>query len=304
LSHDERRALIDRFHPTISIARQAQLFDISRASVYYRSVVSEKDKRIMAAIDRIYTDCPFYGSRRIQWALADDYGIRSCREHIQRLMRLMGIEAIYPRTKGHLSLPDPQHRVYPYLLRDLAIDHPNQVWGSDITYVKLETGWCYLIAILDWFSRYVVSWNLSASLELSFCIEALSAGLTQTTPEIFNTDQGSHFTSNEFVGMLKERDIRISMDGRGRCLDNIFTERLWRTVKYENVYLQSYHDIGEAREGLTRYFQFYNTKRRHQSLHNQTPAAVYFKGRSQLSPLLLEHKSSTASLSKLSTITV
>lgn len=300
MSHEERVARIERNHPTISLARQAELIEISRASLYYAPIVSQDDERIMAAIDWVYTDYPFYGSRRILWALADDHAIHVCREHVQRLMRLMGLEAVYPKKRIQTSVSEPSHTKYPYLLHDARIVRPNQVWGTDITYIKLETGWCYLVAILDWFSRYVVSWRLSPTLALPFCIEALHAAISTATPEIFNSDQGSHFTSHEFTGILIANGIQISMDGRGRCMDNIFTERLWRTVKYEDVYLQSYHDLAAAHQGLTNYFQFYNTKRRHQSLDNQTPAHIYLKGRQQS----LQHKVTTLSLSTLSTITV
>jgi len=301
LTHEERVSRIERGHPDISLARQCQLLDISRASLYYTPVVSETDQQTMAAIDRIYTEHPFYGSRRIRWTLADDYDMPIARERVQRLMRLMGLEAIYPRKRFSTSKSDDAHQTYPYLLNGLAIVRPNQVWGTDITYIKLETGWCYLVAMLDWFSRYVVSWRLSSTLELPFCIAALTEALTTATPEIFNSDQGSHFTSHEFTGILLEHGIRISMDGRGRCMDNIFTERLWRTIKYENVYLNSYRTVSDAEHGLASYFDFYNNKRRHQSLGYQTPTSVYFKGRQQS---LLQYKNDTVSLSKLSTITV
>lgn len=230
----------------------------------------------MEYIDNIFTDYPFYGSRRIRYELNQTYGIRIARDHVRRLLRVMGIETIYPRAKPNTSLPHPAHRKYPYLLKGLPIIRPNHVWGTDITYVKLETGWCYLIAFIDWYSRYVISWELSDTLEIDFCLVALDLALNTATPEISNTDQGSHFTSEQFLKPLQEKNVRISMDGRGRCLDNIFTERLWRSVKYENIFLKSYRTSSEAKSGLTDYFRFYNTKRPHQSLDYQTPATIYF----------------------------
>lgn len=229
----------------------------------------------MGLIDKIYTDYPFYGSRRIRYELREAYETAIARDHVRRLLRIMGIEAIYPKAKPNTSLPDQAHRKYPYLLKGLRIIRSNQVWGTDITYIKLEHGWCYLIVFMDWFSRYVVSWELSPTLEIAFCITALERALKISVPEISNSDQGSHFTSEQFLQPLLNKQVRISMDGRGRCMDNIFTERLWRTVKYENVYLKSYHDIGEARAGLSGYFQFYNAKRPHQSLDNRTPQQIY-----------------------------
>lgn len=230
----------------------------------------------MGLIDKIYTDYPFYGSRRIRHELDQTYQILVARDHVRRLFHIMGIEAIYPKSKPNTSQPNEQHRKYPYLLKALPIIRPNQVWGTDITYVKLETGWCYLIAFIDWFSRYVISWELSPTLEIPFCLSALGRALKIATPEISNSDQGSHFTSEQFIQPLLDRNVRVSMDGRGRCMDNIFTERLWRTVKYENVYLKSYRTVGEANTGLAEYFQFYNTKRPHQALNYRTPATTYF----------------------------
>ena len=269
-------ALIDRDQPKISIVRQADLLDISRSSIYYVPKVNEEDIRIMNHIDEIYTDRPFFGSRSIKWALEDDYGIFICRDRVRRLMRMVGIEAIYPKKKHNTSVPDESHKKYPYLLKDMKIIRPNHVWGTDITYVRLEEGWAYLAAILDWFSRFVVAWTLSPTLEAAFCIETLENALLIDIPYIHNSDQGVQYTSEDYTNILKDHEIKISMDGRGRCFDNIFTERLWRTVKYENVYLHSYGDIDEARTGLTEYFTFYNTRRRHQSLNLRTPADVYF----------------------------
>lgn len=269
--------MIEKENSEISVRKQTELLNISRSSIYYQPTVNEEDIVIMNAIDKIYTGYPFYGSRRIRFALKDNYGIVICREHVQRLMRIMGLEAIYPKKKGYLSQSDNQHKVYPYLLKGFKIKKANQVWGTDITYVRLEKGWAYLTAILDWFSRYVISWMLSQNLEADFCLETLRKALKTNTPKIFNSDQDSRFTSQEFTNILLEKKIQISMDGRGRCLDNIFTERLWRTVKQENIYLNSYRDIAEAEKGLKQYFDFYNNIRRHQSLDYQTPKQIYSK---------------------------
>ena len=227
-------------------------------------------------IDEIYTDYPFYGSRRMKNELFDRNQIRVCREHIQRLMREMGIEAIYPKKARNTSISNDLHKKYPYLLKGVTASHPNHIWGTDITYIRLETGWAYLNALIDWYSRYVVSWKLSLSMEVELCTATLSAGLLAAKPEIHNSDQGSQLTSMDYIKILQENEIKISMDGRGRCMDNIFTERLWRTVKYEDIYIRSYRDIEEAKKGLDSYFLFYNNKRRHQSLDNKTPAEAYF----------------------------
>lgn len=230
----------------------------------------------MDCIDRIYTAHPFYGSRRIRRALEDE-GIDICRDHVRRLMRRMGIEAIYPKKKGHTSDLDTAHPVYPYLLRHVSAAYPNHVWGTDITYVRLESGFCYLVALLDWYARYVVAWTLSPHLEMDFCIANLERAFHTAVPAIHNSDQGSHFTSPRYTDLLAQKNVQISMDGRGRCMDNVFTERLWRTVKYEDVYLKSYQNLAEAQRGLTAYFRFYNTERRHQALGYRTPAEIYFK---------------------------
>jgi len=229
----------------------------------------------MNSIDKIYTSRPFYGSRRIRNDLKDYYDIRICREHVQRLMRLMGIEAIYPKKKFNLSQNRTLHKIYSYLLKDYQITEPNQVWGTDITYIRLEKGWAYLTAILDWHSRYVVAWEISETMESDFCIANLQRALEIALPEIHNSDQGVQFTDKKYTEILESKKIQISMDGRGRCMDNIFTERLWRTVKYENVFLKSYRDAIDARAGLKDYFKFYNTERRHMSLDNQTPEFIY-----------------------------
>lgn len=274
MSLKERKALIVPDHRDISISRQTDLLDISRASLYYRAKENREDKKLMDMIDAIYTDYPFYGSRRMRFELQDRYGAALCREHAQRLMRIIGIEAIYPKPRT--STAHPEHKKYPYLLKNLAITHPNHVWGVDITYIRLEEGWAYLVALIDWFSRYVLAWELSLSMETDFCAVALNRALTDAVPTIHNSDQGVQFTDRAYIAILEASGVAISMDGRGRCMDNIFTERLWRTVKRENVYLKSYRNIGEARDGLAAYFFFYNSKRRHQSLDYQTPESVYF----------------------------
>lgn len=264
-------------HPDVSVSRQTELLDISRSGYYYRPVIDEEDVCIMACMDRVFTEYPFYGSRRMKKELEEKpYEIFICREHVQHLMRVMGLEAIYPKQRG-LSNPAPEHKKYPYLLSNIEIVRPNQVWGTDITYVKLAHGFCYLIALLDWFSRYVITWQLSETLELPFCLENLEQALQINKPEIHNSDQGSHFTSNQYTDILTRNNIHISMDGRGRCMDNIFTERLWRSVKYENIYIYSYQNIHEANIGLQKYFEFYNNHRKHQSLAYQTPSQIYFR---------------------------
>lgn len=293
--------MIDRSHPDISVSRQAELFGISKASLYYQPRRDPEEIHITRAIDEVYTRRPFYGSRRMKDALQDDHAIHIGRHRTRRLMRLMGLEAIYPKKRPKTSESEPSHKKYPYLLRNLAITHPNHVWGTDITYLRLEDGWAYLVAILNWYSRYVVAWNVSLTLESDFCIAALNAALKENIPEIFNSDQGTQFTDNDFTKILAADNIKISMDGRGRYLDNIFTERLWRTVKYENVYLRSYRNIVEAREGLSEYFQFYNNQRRHQSLDNQAPADVYYSNQRSNQNLKI---STPPILSNLSTITV
>lgn len=227
----------------------------------------------MQEIDRIYTDYPFYGIRRITAQLKQDGSITS-RKKVQRLMQVMGIQAIFSRRNS--SQPNKNHPVFPYLLKDLKVNHADQVWSTDITYIKLKGDWLYLVAIIDWFSRYVVAWNLADSMAMDFCIKTLSQALELNIPEIHNSDQGSQFTSAEYTGILQTKNIKISMDGKGRCFDNIFIERLWRSVKYEEVYLKDYQSPKEARQSLTEYFKFYNQKRLHQSLNYQTPEKVYF----------------------------
>lgn len=276
MSYHERLTLANKEHPNISILRQSELLDISRSSIYYEPAVDSEDILIMNAIDEIFTQYPFYGHRRIKPELKEEYGIDIGKKRIISLMKEMGLNAIYPRPKLNLSDPDREHKKFPYLLKGLPIIRPNQVWGTDITYIKLKNYFAYLVAILDWYSRYVIAWKLSPTLENIFCIQALEQALKINKTEIHNSDQGVQYTSLNYLNILEENKIRISMDGRGRCMDNIFTERLWRTVKYENVYLNEYADIGEADQGLSEYFKFYNEKRRHQSLNYKTPAQIYF----------------------------
>ncbi len=228
----------------------------------------------MRALDEIYTATPFYGSRRLQ-VMLERRGLPVNRKRVQRLMRVMGLEAVGPKPR--LSRPHPEHRVYPYLLRDVAIERVNQVWSTDITYIRLRSGFVYLVAILDWFSRYVLAWELSVTVDGQFCEDTLARALAIGRPTIFNTDQGSQFTSVAFTGLLRTAGVQISMDGRGRALDNVFVERLWRSVKYEEVYLKDYASVTDARVQLGRYFNFYNYDRPHQALAYRTPAAVYGK---------------------------
>ena len=277
MTHCDKLKLVDKNDKQINLTRQAELLDLSRSSLYYQPVkVSAEDKEIMDLIDKIYTDYPFYGNRRIKAELNHEHNIPIGRKHTRTLMHIMGLEAIYPKPK--LSTPGDNHKIYPYLLRNVKITKPNHVWSTDITYVKLEQGWAYLVAVIDWYSRYVIDWKLSNNLEIEFCLNCLNDSLEKgITPKIFNSDQGSHFTSKRFTSILKNNEISISMDGRGRCLDNIFVERLWRSVKQENIYLNNYLDVKDARSGLTEYFKFYNQKRRHQSLGYKTPIEIYFE---------------------------
>lgn len=275
MTHDEKKALIVPSQ-SISVRQQTKLLEISRAGISYKPAINERDLTIMRSLDELYTKHPFYGSRRMRYALRDGYRLDVCREHVQRLMRLMGLEAIYPRKSRNTSVPNPQNKVYPYLIRGIIASRPNHIWGTDITYIRLKRSWCYLVAILDWYSRNVVAWELSDTMESGFCISAMERALRSAVPDIANMDQGSQFTDHRFTGLLESYGARISMDGRGRCMDNIFTERLWRTVKYEEVYLKSYQTIEEARAGLAAYFQFYNHERRHQSLDYRTPNEVYY----------------------------
>jgi putative transposase len=267
------RSLVDRSNPDISIVHQCELLGLARSSFYYRAKgESPTNLELMRLIDEQYTKTPFYGSPKMtDWLSKKGHHVNHKR--VERLMQLMGLKATCPR-KG-LSQPHPEHKIYPYLLRDVKVERVNQVWSTDITYIRLRAGFLYLVAVIDWYSRYVLSWRLSNTLESSFCVEALEEALRINTPEIFNTDQGSQFTSDDFTGILKDKGVAISMDGRGRCLDNIFVERLWRSVKYEEVYLHDYQTPSEAYLGLRQYFEFYNGERSHQALDYRTPYEVY-----------------------------
>ena len=273
-STKDKRLFIERTNKQITVNRQCELIGLSRSSYYYSAHKPDKtDNNIMRLIDEQYTKTPFYGIRRITNALKN-IGFDVNHKRVARLMGVMGIEAIYP--KPHLSKPHKESKKYPYLLRGLQIERPNHVWSTDITYIRLRNGFVYLAAIMDWFSRYVISWALSNTLDTFFCVEMLEKALNSTQPEIFNSDQGTQFTSEDFTGQLENNHIRISMDGRGRAYDNIFIERLWRTVKYEEVYLKEYDDIRDAKDNLRRYFNFYNTDRPHQSLGYRTPEEIYY----------------------------
>lgn len=256
------------------MARQCELAGVSRSGLYYRAREERAENlALMRLLDEQYTRTPFYGVRRMSWWLGQQ-GYRVNVKRARRLMRAMGLEAIYPKPR--LSQPGEGHRLYPYRLHGLEIGRPDQVWASDITYVRLRQGFIYLVAILDWFSRYVLAWEVSVSLESAFCLAALEWALKTGRPEIFNTDQGAQFSSEAFTGRLEACGIVISMDGRGRAMDNIFVERLWRTVKYEEVYVKDYAQVSEAVRQLGNYFRFYNQERPHQALGYQTPAAIYF----------------------------
>jgi putative transposase len=269
-----KRQWIEPGNATLSIVQQVRLASLPRATYYYKPVpISERDQHLMREIDGIYTRWPFFGARRISFELKQR-GHCCGRRHTGTLMSLMGLEAIYPRKR--LSIRNPEHKVFPYLLRNVQIDRPNQVWSTDITYIRLNGGFVYLVAVMDWRSRYVLSWRLSNTLDGSFCREALSEALEINEPEIFNSDQGSQFTDGDFIKLLERRGIKISMDGKGRALDNVFVERLWRTVKYEEVYLKNYENIQECLQALTNYFNWYNRARPHQSLKYKTPEMVYF----------------------------
>src|SRR5436309_3698943 len=270
----QRRESIEANHRRLSIARQCELIALPRSSWYYKlQEETAENLLLMRLLDEQYTRTPFYGSRRMVIALGEQ-GWKVNRKRVQRLMPQMGIEAIYPKPR--LSDPAPGHRIYPYRLRGMVITRPNQVWSTDITYIRMRNGFVYLVSILDWFSRYVVDWEVSITLDTSFCLSTLDRALEKAKPEIFNSDQGSQFTSAEFTRRLEDARVLISMDGRGRALDNIFTERLWRTVKYEEVYLKDYTGVLDAIGNLKAYFRFYNRQRPNQALNYQTPEAVYF----------------------------
>lgn len=265
--------MVDWDTAELPLTIQAELLSLNRSGLYYQPVPpSPAELWIKRRIDEIYTACPFYGSRKITVALKKEIPIN--RKAVQRHMREMGLSAICPGP--NLRKRHAEHAIFPYLLRNLTAARPNHIWGVDITYVRLQGGWLYLVAVLDWYSRYVVSWELDQTLEMPFVLEAVDRALAQATPTIWNSDQGSHFTSPQYIDRLKQAQVHISMDGKGRALDNIFTERLWRTVKYEEVYLHDYAHPKEARQQLAQYFEFYNHRRPHQALDYRTPAQLYF----------------------------
>lgn len=272
-TRDERITMVDWGSAELPIKTQAELLSLNRSSLYYKPACpSPQEVALKHRIDELYTKYPFYGSRRITVQLQKD-GFSVNRKTVQRHMREMGIAGIAPGP--NVSKRNHQHRIYPYLLCGLVIDRPNHVWGIDITYIRLQRGWLYLVVMIDWYSRYVVSWELDQSLEIDFVLTAVKRALHHYQPVILNSDQGSHFTNPQYTDVLKEKDIRISMDGKGRALDNIITERLWRTVKYEEVYLKDYQSPKEARQELTNFLTFYNHERPHQSLNYQTPASLF-----------------------------
>jgi putative transposase len=266
--------MINREH-TLPLTHQSQILELSRSSLYYKAVpINDRDLELMRLIDEIHLKHPFMGSRSIRDQL-QDLGHKVGRQHVSTLMGKMGISAMY--RKPRLSKVHPDHKVYPYKLNNLDISRANQVWAADITYIPMARGFCYLVAIMDWASRKVIAWRLSNTLDASFCVEALQEALTKYgTPEIFNTDQGSQFTSDTFIEILETHGINISMDGKGRWMDNVFIERLWWSVKYQDIYLKAYSSIAEVRKGLKEYFEFYNNRRRHQSLDRRTPDDVYW----------------------------
>ena len=273
MSVEQRRAAVDCQHPLLSVVRQCKLLDVNRSSLYYQPVeVSEEELTLMKLIDRQYLATPFYGARKIAaWLKSQGYTVN--RKRVRRLMQVMGLKAIYRRPRT--SKPAPGNKIYPYLLSSMEITRPNQVWAADITYIPMARGFLYLVAIIDWYSRYVLSWRLSNTMDAGFCAEALEEALRKGRPDIFNTDQGAQFTGEAFTGLLQQHGVRISMDGKGRYSDNLFIERLWRTVKYEEVYLKAYQDGRDAKAGISNYVRFYNTERPHQALGYRTPAEVF-----------------------------
>jgi putative transposase len=273
-SLEQRRLWITPKHPRLSVRRQCQLLGLAPASYYYQAAPeSAENLYYMRLLDQEYTDRPFYGVRKMTVGLQQQ-GYAVGPKRVRRLLRAMGLMAVYPKPR--LSFNPLAHQRFPYLLKGVAIVRPNQVWSTDITYIRLRGGFVFLAAVLDWYSRYVLAWELSITLEADFCVAVLERALTHQRPEIFNTDQGVQFTSAQFQAPLLAAQVRVSMDGRGRAFDNIFVERLWRSVKYEEVYLKDYRNVGEARAGLQRYFPFYNEQRIHQALDYRTPHNVHF----------------------------
>lgn len=274
MNREERVNLIDWQREELAVSTQAELLSLNRSSLYYQPIPpSLEEVELKHRIDKLYTDYPFYGYRRITKQLQRE-GLEVNHKAVARHMREMGLAAIYPGP--NLSKRAHQAAIYPYLLKNITANKPNHVWGIDITYIRLRSSWMYLVAVLDWYSRYVISWELDQTLQLGFVLEAATQALQRACPTIWNSDQGSHFTSTAYLNLLRTHEVQISMDGRGRALDNIFTERLWRTIKYEEVYLKQYESPREARQELTTYLRFYNQQRLHQSLNYQTPEEVYF----------------------------
>jgi len=278
MSVENKKQCIQPIHPQLSIQQQCELIGLSRSSYYREGVVGQEKSEnleIMKLIDNEYTDHPFYGTRKMRDALRRK-GYQVNRKRVQRLMRKMGIQSIAP--KPNTSKANPENKVYPYLLRNFNVTMPNQVWCSDITYIPLASGFVYLTAVMDWYSRYVLSWELSITMDTEFCVSSLERALRcHGVPYIFNTDQGSQYTSHEFTDVLKNNDIKISMDGKGRAMDNIFIERLWRSVKYEEIYVKEFKSVAHLRKSLKKYFDFYNHERPHQSFDSQTPAEIYYE---------------------------
>jgi putative transposase len=268
------RELVEPEHPELSIVRQCDLLGLPRASYYYAPCgAHQEDLLLKRLLDEQYTRTPYYGSRRMTaWLKQQGHAVN--RKRVVRLLEEMGLLAVYPR-RG-LSRPEPGHRIYPYLLRGVKIERVGQVFSTDLTYIRMRRGFVYLCAVMDWYSRYVLSWGVSTTMDQEFCVETLERALLQAVPEIFNTDQGAQFTSEAFIGKLLAHGVRVSMDGRGRALDNVFIERLWRSVKYEEVYLKEYETVKEAVQGLGAYFRFYNSERLHQALGYRTPESLYF----------------------------
>ncbi len=279
-SVDAKRELVRHDDPRLSLSRRCELVGLNRSTYYLPAATeSEENLRLMRLIDEQYLKTPFYGSRRMT-AVLQRRGEAVNRKRVQRLMALMGLEGLHPQRRTTLAAADA--RTYPYLLRDRVLARVNEVWSSDITYVPMRRGFMYLTAVIDWYSRYVLSWRLSNTMDVGFCLEALEEALTQGRPEIFNTDQGSQFTSREYTGRLEASGVAVSRDGRGRALDNVFVERLWRSVKYEDIYIKDYERVSDLESGLTAYFRFYDEERLHQSLGYRTPGEVHRAGLSQV----------------------
>lgn len=269
--------MIESDHPALSIRSQCQLLDLPRSSLYYTpSGLSNADHELLSKVDELFTEHPYYGSRRVSESLKRE-GYAVGRMKARGLMRILGVEALYPQKSKNLSVANKEHRIYPYLLSGVSVDRPNKVWAADITYIRLRQGYVYLVSIIDHYSRYILSWKLSNTLDSAFCVEALEEALEKyEAPDYFNTDQGAQFTCHRFTEKLKNHRIRISMDGKGRALDNIFIERFWRTLKYEEVYIKSYQNMLDCKKNLSEYFNKYNYRRLHQSINYRTPGEAYY----------------------------